>query len=247
MLTALEEGVKGGKWFSLIDKVVRAADAVAAAFAKVKANDGAAGVDHQTIEMFEQQTWKQNLSNCREQLQEGSYQPQASTAGMDTPSQEAGRSDRWVYRRCATEWCKTALRPRHRTDLRTGLRRTQLWVPTRTRLQRCAATSGSTAQGRIHVDRRRRPEKLLRHDSARAVADAASEEKVADGRVLELDQQVSSNRESWSELAKSWKPEAGTPQGAVISPLLSNIYLDPLDQLMASRPDSRWCAMPMTS
>ena len=52
MLTALEQGVKGGKWFSLIDKVYRRATLLQA-FARVKANKGAVGVDHQTIEMFE--------------------------------------------------------------------------------------------------------------------------------------------------------------------------------------------------
>ena len=52
MLTALEEGVKGGKWFSLIDKVYGRANLLQA-FARVKANKGAAGVDHQTSEMFE--------------------------------------------------------------------------------------------------------------------------------------------------------------------------------------------------
>ncbi|CAN5637977.1 hypothetical protein BH20ACI3_BH20ACI3_34050 [soil metagenome] len=44
MLTALEQGVKGGKWFSLIDKVYRPAN-LQRAFARVKANKGAAGVD----------------------------------------------------------------------------------------------------------------------------------------------------------------------------------------------------------
>jgi RNA-directed DNA polymerase len=34
---------------------------------------------------------------------------------------------------------------------------------------------------------------------------------------------------------QTWTPETGTPQGAVLSPLLANIYLDPLDKLMEDR------------
>jgi RNA-directed DNA polymerase len=45
MLTALEEGVKGDVWFSLIDKVY-AERTLKAAWQHVKANGGAAGVDH---------------------------------------------------------------------------------------------------------------------------------------------------------------------------------------------------------
>src|SRR2546425_8679339 len=73
MLTALEKGVKGGKWFSLIDKV-SALDNLQRAFAKVKANDGAAGADHQTIEMFEKNLTK-NLTVLSQQIKEGSYRP----------------------------------------------------------------------------------------------------------------------------------------------------------------------------
>jgi RNA-directed DNA polymerase len=75
MLTALEQGVKGGKWFSLTDKVYRPAN-LRNAFARVKANKGAAGVDHQTIEMFEQHL-EANLEYLASALKDGSYRPQA--------------------------------------------------------------------------------------------------------------------------------------------------------------------------
>jgi RNA-directed DNA polymerase len=48
MLAALENGVKGGKWFSLIDKVYRV-ETLKAAWQKVEANGGAAGVDGQSV------------------------------------------------------------------------------------------------------------------------------------------------------------------------------------------------------
>lgn len=75
MLSALEKGVKGGKWFSLIDKVYSPA-VLAEAFMRVKANGGAPGVDRQTIEMFEKRL-DENLAYLSEQLQKGTYRPQA--------------------------------------------------------------------------------------------------------------------------------------------------------------------------
>ena len=75
MLTALEEGVQGGKWFSLMDKVDALAN-LRSAFEEVKANGGAAGVDHQTVEMFERHL-EQNLEKLSQSLKDGSYRPQA--------------------------------------------------------------------------------------------------------------------------------------------------------------------------
>jgi RNA-directed DNA polymerase len=49
MVSALVNGVKGGRWYSLMDKVFAPAT-LEAAWEKVWANDGAAGVDRQSIE-----------------------------------------------------------------------------------------------------------------------------------------------------------------------------------------------------
>ena len=62
---------------------------------------------------------------------------------------------------------------------------------------------------------------------------ARVEERLSDGRVLDLIR-------GWLKAdilhgLDSWTPVKGSPQGAVISPLLANIYLDPLDRLMAAR------------
>ena len=51
MLAALENGVKGGKWYSLMDKVYDPQN-LRAAWKKVRRNRGAAGVDRQSIEKF---------------------------------------------------------------------------------------------------------------------------------------------------------------------------------------------------
>jgi len=74
MLTALEQGVKGGKWFRLIDKVY-ALPNLRKAFARVKANGGAAGVDHVTVEEFERHL-EANLEKLSQTLHDGSYRPQ---------------------------------------------------------------------------------------------------------------------------------------------------------------------------
>ena len=75
MLTALEQGVIGGRWHSLIDKVY-ALPNLRRAFARVKANGGAAGVDHVTVKQFERHL-EANLEKLSRSLQEGSYRPQA--------------------------------------------------------------------------------------------------------------------------------------------------------------------------
>ena len=75
MLAALEQGVKGGRWHSLIDKLYPV-PTLRAAFAAVKANRGAAGVDHVSIERYASDL-DANLERLSESLRMGTYRPQA--------------------------------------------------------------------------------------------------------------------------------------------------------------------------
>src|SRR5476649_1695456 len=75
MLATLEQGVRGGRWHSLIDKLYPVAT-LRAAFAAVSANQGAAGVDYVTIERYASDL-DANLERLSVALRNGAYRPQA--------------------------------------------------------------------------------------------------------------------------------------------------------------------------
>ena len=75
MLATLAKGVTGGKWYSLIDKLYPIAT-LRAAFQAVAANQGAAGVDHISIEHYAANL-EANLARLSEALRTGTYRPQA--------------------------------------------------------------------------------------------------------------------------------------------------------------------------
>ena len=64
MLTALEQGVEGGKWFRLFDKVFAERNLLAA-FQQVAAKNGAAGVDHVTVRSIRASGFRKRSGNSR--------------------------------------------------------------------------------------------------------------------------------------------------------------------------------------
>ena len=228
MLTALEQGVKGGKWFSLMDKVTDP-KTLWRGFEQVKANDAAAGVDRQSVEDFERHLI-QNLKQLSEQLRARTFQPQpVRRQWIDKPGSKEKRplGIPTVRDRVVQAALRMVLEPIFERDF--------------------AEQSYGFRPKRGCKDALRRVDHLLKQGYTWIVdADLKSyfdtipqdrliervEEKVSDGRVIGLVEQYL--QQQVMDSGKSWTPEAGTPQGAVLSPLLSNIYLDPLDRAMAA-------------
>jgi len=226
MLAALESGVRGGKWFSLIDKVYRIEN-LRSAFKKVKRNKGAGGVDHVTVEKFEGDLDRQ-LTKLSEELKAGTYEPQAARrAYIEKPGTKEKRplGIPTVRDRVCEGALRHVLEPifeREFTESSHGFR------PKRNAKEALREVEHGLKAGKGYVvdaDIRRYFDTIPHERLLARIA-----ERIADGRVMGILQQmlkrgVLENRE-WVDT------ETGTPQGGVISPLLANVYLNPLDHLM---------------
>jgi RNA-directed DNA polymerase len=228
MLTALEQGVEGGKWFRLFDKVFAERN-LWAAFQQVARNDGAAGVDHATVQDFERQL-PDSVWELSDLLRSGAYRPQAvRRVQIPKPGSTETRplGIPTVRDRVVQAAIVNVIEPIFDRDF--------------------AEHSYGFRPGRGCKDALRRVEQLLQAGYVHVVdADlkgyfdsiphdrlmARLQEKIADGPVLKLI--ASFLQAEILEDGAQWTPEAGAPQGAVLSPLLSNVYLAPLDHLAAA-------------
>jgi len=227
MLAALAAGVKGNKWFSLIDKVGRM-DTLERAWEKVQSNAGASGVDRITVEYFDKGSQKRLLA-LKEQIMEGSYQPQAVKRV-------------WIPKLGSAEKRPLGIPTVRDRVVQTAIR--EVIEPIFE--HQFAEQSYGFRPGRGCKDALRRVDELLKSGHLHVVDidikgyfDSIPQphlmelvgEHIADGRMLKLIEAFL--KQGVMDGMEYWEPEEGTPQGGVISPLLANIYLNPLDWLLS--------------
>ncbi len=223
MLEALEHGVKGGKWFSLIDKV-SAEENLGAAWQQVRRNQGAAGADRVTIEHFDGHA-ERYLSELAGEITGGRYRP--------TPVRRC-----WIPKPGTTKQRPLGIPTIRDRVVQAALRNVLEPIFER----KFVATSYGFRPGQGCKKALRRVAELLKDGYTWVVdADIASyfdtishdllmadvRAEVADGRVLELIQALLTA--GVLEDGVVTETIAGTPQGGVISPLLANVYLHPVD------------------
>lgn len=225
MLAALGNGVKGRKWYSLMDKVY-SMETLMRSWWKVESNDGASGIDRVTIERFKTNS-SQYLKELQEQLKNGSYQPmpvkrvyiekgngqfrplgipvikdrvvQAALKMVMEPIFEMEFLD-MSYGFRPERGCKDALR-----EVNSLLKADYRWVV--------------DADLKGYFD-------TIPHEPLIGLI----KQKISDGQILALLDKFLKQR--IVDGLECWEPTQGCPQGAVLSPLLANLYLHPLDKLM---------------
>lgn len=226
MLNALERGIKGNKWFSLTDKIV-AERTLGKAWEQVRANAGSCGVDGIEVGYFAQDSQSRLLA-VKEHLSKKTYRPDAiRRVYIPKPGSSEKRplGIPTVRDRIVQTAIKMVIEPIFERDF--------------------SSNSFGFRPGRSAKDALRQVETLLKSGYHHVVdIDIKGyfdnipheplmnliREKIADGNVLEwikvlLTQPI-------EDQGKREIPAKGSPQGGVISPLLANIYLNPLDQLL---------------
>lgn len=226
MLKALETGVRGGKWFSLYDKVYRLSN-LKAAWKRVEANKGGGGVDQMSIADFARDA-DVRLRDVSEALRTGKYKPlPVRRTYIPKPGSHEKRplGIPTIIDRIVQTALRNVIEPifeREFDQASYGFRPNLGCHDALQEIERLLAA------GYVHVDDvdlRKYfdsipPQGLMREVAAR----------IADGRVLDLIEAYLT--QGVLEGMKLWMPERGTPQGAVISPLLANVYLHPVDVAM---------------
>lgn len=228
MLTRLAQSEPTTKWFSLWDKLCARSNLLHGYYA-VWRNAGAPGVDGQTVEQFEAQHVEE-VDRLREELCQGQYEPHpARRVWIPKPGSLELRplGIPAVRDRTVQAALRHVLEPIFERDFAPGSH---------------GFRPGRGCQGAVA-----RVEELLSAGHVWCVdADLKSyfdtipherlmklvEQRVVDGNILRLLRQYL--KAGVLEELKGWQPtEQGTPQGAVISPLLANLYLNPLDHAVA--------------
>ena len=225
MLAALENGVKGGKWFSLMDKVYALAT-LQAAWQQVQKNKGSHGVDGMSIERFAVKQ-EQYLLELQQALKGGSYQPLPvkrvfipKAGGGERPLGIPAVKDRIVQTAL-----KMVIEPIFENEF---VNHSYGFRPLRGCKLALSAVDGCLKAGQtwvVDADM-----KSYFDSIPHALLMAEVEKFISDGKVLKLIQTYL--EQDILDGMKRWTPIAGTPQGAVISPLLANLYLHSLDKLM---------------
>lgn len=229
MLDTLQQNnVRGGKWHSLMDKVYKR-DNLLSAFREVAMNRGAPGVDQVTIEDFTADLVR-NVDKLEQQLREGTYRPQA------------------IKRVHIPKPGSTETRPLGIPTVRDRVVQNALRHVLEPILERqFAEHSYGFRPHRGCKDALRRVDRLVK-DGYKYTVDVdlksyfdtiPHEQLVTELRKYVADNSVIGLVEKFLQAnvldgLDSWTPSAGAPQGAIISPLLSNLYLNDLDHLMAS-------------
>jgi RNA-directed DNA polymerase len=226
MLTALLRGVHGGVWFSLIDKVFAQAN-LAAATAKVVANKGAAGVDHVTVEEFNLHA-DENVKKLQEQLRAGTFQPQAIRRVFIPKPGSAEKRPLGipsVRDRVVQKAIVHVLEPIFERDFAATSYGFRPQLGCQDALDRLEVLLAAGYCFVVDADLKSYFDTIPHERLLQRIRD-----KVSDGRLLRLIELFL--KAGILEGLHEWVPVAGAPQGAVLSPLQSNVYLDPLDQLM---------------
>ncbi len=228
MLTTLQTGVRGGKWHTLIDKVFSPTNLFAAS-RKVIGKAGAAGVDHQSVKDFEA-NGREERDRLHIALRDDSYVPQAvQRVWIPKPGSNEQRplGVPTVRDRVVQTALLNVLEPIFDvmfSDNSFGFRRGR---GCHQALERVEVLLEAGYVHVVDVDLKSYFDTIPKDRLLALVGDAISDRRVLRLVEMFLEQGV-------LEDLREWTPEAGTPQGAVISPLLANIYLNPLDHLLES-------------